>query len=206
MKSTKIIYSYASKITDEVCHHNGKDYQQTARISFRDATKNLIEKKKMPVVSLEVLYDQINKKESIDLEGCFVSNFSLTDYRNIYGISEQEIIEICDFNAANALFEADKMVDFGYVNFTGENCSFNNAHFGHGGLSFYKTTFNVRVTDFSFTSYSEGHNIFQFANFGECDLTFEGATFINGNISFVNAQFNDGNVNFKNVNFGDGNV
>jgi hypothetical protein len=206
MKSSKIIYSYAAKITDEPCVHNGKDYAQTARISYRDSTKNLMKKVKMPVVDLDELYTAINQGREINVEGCLVKNFSLHDYRLRYQLPENESISLVNFNAANSLFEADKVVEFKHAFFEGDKCDFSNAHFGSGGLSFYKASFLSLRTDFSFTSYSEGHNIFQFANFGNGLLTFEGASFINGNISFVNAQFNDGNVVFKNVNFGDGNV
>ncbi len=206
MKSSKTIYSYAVRITDEPCSHNGVDYDKTARISFRDATKNLIEKVKKPVVSVEHLYSLINEGNEINIEGCFIQNFSILDYRKKYKISDKEEIRLNNFKAANSLFEADKVVDFKSVIFEGKICDFSGAHFGHGGLSFNGASFNANKIDFSLTSYGEGHNVFQFADFGSGDLTFEGASFINGNISFINAQFNDGNVSFKNVDFGNGNV
>ncbi len=206
MKSSKTIYSYAVRETEESCEHNGVSYDRTARISFRDATKNLIEKVKKPIISADYLYTLINAGDSINIEGCFVQNFSVHDYRKKYNLSETETIILKNFKASNALFEADKVVDFKSVIFEGDTCDFSNAHFGHGGLSFYGTAFKTKKTDFSFTSYGEGHNVFQFADFGSGNLTFEGASFINGNISFINAQFNDGSVSFKNVDFGNGNV
>lgn len=206
MKSSKTIYSYAVRVTEEPCELNGVSFDKTARISFRDATKNLIEKVKKPVVSADYLFTLINAGDQINIEGCFVQNFSILDYRRKYGLSEKEPVKLVNFNASNSLFEADKKVDFKSVIFEGDKTDFSNAHFGHGGLSFYDARFNAVKTDFSFTSYGEGHNVFQFADFGSGMLTFEGASFINGNISFVNTQFNDGNVSFKNVDFGNGNV
>lgn len=206
MKSSKTIYSYAVRLTEELCLHNGVNYEGTARISFRDATKNLIEKVKKPVVTADQLYEMIHAGDEINIEGCFVQNFSILDYRKKYDLSESELVSLVNFNAANSLFEADKTVNFKSVLFEGDKTDFSGAHFGHGGLSFYDTKFNAKKTDFSLTSYGEGHNVFQFADFGSGTLTFEGASFINGNISFINSQFNDGNVSFKNVNFGNGSV
>lgn len=206
MRVTKKIVSYVVRITDEPIHINGMDYQQTARVSFKDETKNLIKRSKLAVVNIDQLYEDIHAGKVIDISDCLVHNFSLSDYRKKYNLSSDEKVTLNNFRARGSLFEADKQVDFSFGVFKGETADFDEAHFGKGNLSFSQTSFQTEKVIFKNTSYSEGFNSFQYANFGDGDLNFENASFINGDISFVNARFNDGVISFKNVDFGDGGV
>jgi len=207
MKLNRVVFSYAIKITDEQFDTgNDRMCEQTARITFRDSNKNIIEKRKYGVIDIESLYDKINKGEDIDLTHCYISNFSTNDYRTKFKLKKDEYIDIKNFNVNDAFFESDKTVDFSYCQFIGEKAIFESAHFGSGNVSFYRSKFVDVSVDFSNTSYSEGNNSWQYVDFGNGKFTFENASFINGNISFINADFRKGNVNFKNVNFGDGNV
>ena len=206
MKARKTIYSYTVKITDEPIEIKGVLYTQTARVSLRDKNKNLLERKKFAVVDVQDIYQKIFLGESIDIEQCFITNFSMEDYREKYKLLEHEQVTILNFNATNSFFEADDFVDFSAVQFEGEKTSFSNVHFGTGGLSFFKSNFNTRLVDFSNASFADGNNTFKYANFNARKVTFENANFINGNLNFVNATFADGDVWFKNVSFGNGNV
>ena len=50
MKVNRVIHTYAVKITDEpFITSNGEVMSQTARITFRDINKNVVEKKKYGV-------------------------------------------------------------------------------------------------------------------------------------------------------------
>lgn len=206
MRVAKKIVSYAVRITDEPIEVNGKEYAQTARVSFKDETNNLIKRKKLAVVDIDELYENIRKEISVDISDCLVHNFSLGDYRKKYGLPEDVKVVLNDFRANGSLFEADKDVDFSFAQFKGEKADFDEAHFGKGNLVFTKSKFETNQIVFRNTSYSEGFNTFQYVNFGDGEVNFENASFINGDISFVNAHFNDGAVNFKNVDFGDGSV
>ena len=207
MKVNRVIYTYAVKITDEPFElTNGDILSQTARITFRDINKNIIEKKKYGVADLNILYKKINEKKSIDLSNCYVKNFSLDNYRAEYNCSQDSHVILKDFTAIDSIFEADRIVDFSYAEFSGKIMDLSNSHFGEGNLTFYKSIFQDFDVDFSNTSYSEGNNSFQYAQFGKGNITFENASFINGNLSFINTQFGNGNVNFKNINFGNGDV
>lgn len=206
MRVVNKIVSYSVKIADEEIEMNGKVYPQTARVSFRDETKNLVRRQKLAVVDLKELYKAINEGVEIDVSGCLVHNFSLHDYRDQYGLEKDSWIELTNFKAVGSLFEADKEVDFSFAHFLGDHADFSDAHFGAGNLSYSKAWFHTQNVIFKNTSYSEGFNSFQYTDFGSGSLTFENASFINGDLSFVNAHFNDGRVNFKNVDFGDGGV
>ncbi len=203
----RVVFSYAVKVTEEPFDlGDGRVYSQTARVTFRDSNKNIVEKRKYAVVLPEDLYECINNGEDINVSNCFVHNFSASDYRTKYGLPSDQLLELNNFNAKNTLFESDQTVDFSFCKFTGSRAQFAGAHFGAGNLSFQKSHFENDVIDFSNTSYSEGNNSWQYVSFGNGMLSFENASFINGNIAFINTLFGDGNVNFKNVDFGDGNV
>ena len=78
LKVNRIIYSYAVKITDEPYQllSGNEILKQTARITFRDVNKNIIERKKFGVTDIEWLYEQINKGKSIDISQQYIKNFS----------------------------------------------------------------------------------------------------------------------------------
>ena len=207
MKVNRVIHTYAVKITDEPFKlANGEELVQTARITYRDINKNIIEKKKYGVADLDHIYKKINENKSIDLSSCYIKNFSLDFYRKEYKCTNDSPVELKDFTAVDSIFEADRVVDFSHANFTGGKIDFSYSHFGEGNLTFYKSTCNDFDVNFSNTSYSEGNNSFQYSRFGKGNITFENASFINGNLSFINTFFGDGHVNFKNINFGNGDV
>ena len=207
MKVNRVIQTYAVKITDEPFElSNGKILNQTARITFRDINKNIIEKKKYGVPELDDIYKKINHGQSLELSNCYIKNFSLDNYRNIYKLKTDSHVELNNFTAVDSIFEADRVVDFSYAAFIGNKIDFSNSHFGHGNLTFYQSICEDFNVDFSNTSYSEGNNSFQYTQFGKGNITFENASFLNGNLSFINTSFSDGNVNFKNINFGNGDV
>jgi len=207
MKLNRVVFSYTLKITDESFDFgNDRKCEQTARITFRDSNKNIIEKRKYGVIDIDALYESINKGDDIDLTHCYIGNFSSNDYRNKFNLKKDAFVDINNFCAKDAFFESDKTVDFSRCHFKGEKAHFESAHFGSGNLSFYRSIFADVDVDFSNTSYSEGNNSWQYVDFGNGTFTFENASFINGNISFINADFKKGIANFKNVNFGDGSV
>lgn len=207
MNVNRVKYSYATKIIDEkFILPSGKVLEQTARVTFRDINKNIIERRKYGVADIKKLYTDINNGRNIDISNQYIKNFSSTKYRKIYKIKDEKYIDILNFSAYDSIFEADRLVDFSFCNFIGEKANFSTCHFGLGNLSFKNAKFGDFDVDFSNTSYSEGNNIFQYVNFGIGKVSFENARFINGNISYINTSFGDGDVNFKNVNFGNGNV
>ena len=207
MKVNRVIHSYAVKITDEPYElSSGVKFKSTARITFRDINKNIIERKKYGVIEIDDLYQKISTNESINLSNCYINNFSASKYRTAHNLSNESLIELKDFKANDSIFEADSLVDFSFCKFTGNQVDFSNSHFGNGNLSFHSSIFDDLNVDFSNTSYSEGNNIFQYTQFGNGNLSFENACFINGNISFINANFGNGASNFKNINFGNGDV
>ena len=207
MKIYRYIQNYKVEILKEPFKLSESNIlSHTAKISFYDINNNLIDTKKYGVIQLEKIYDQIFKKEAVDISRCYVKNFSLSDYRSLNNISEKEKVDLIDFTATDSIFESEKIIDFSLGNFTGSKADFSNTHFGLGNLSFLKSEFGDFKVLFNGTSYSEGNNIFQYAKFNNGNVNFDNATFENGNLSFVNTYFGDGNTSFKNIHFGNGDV
>ena len=84
MKLNRVVFSYTIKITDESFDFgNDRKFEQTARITFRDSNKNIIEKRKYGVIDIDALSESINKGDNIDLTHCYIGNFSSNDYLGI---------------------------------------------------------------------------------------------------------------------------
>jgi hypothetical protein len=208
MKIANNVKSYSVKILDESIEINGRQFAQTAIVILRDYNHNLIQKQKMGIVDISLLYNEIIENNSIDLSYCYVKNFSIQKLKQQAGLNELLQLELKDFNAENAFFESDKTIDFSGALFTGESTNFKNAHFGIGNLSFQHCQFHATLTDFSNTSYSEGDNNFNFSIFShqKGSLSFENANFLSGTISFVSVHFECEIINFKNTQFGTSNL
>ena len=207
MKVYRYIQNYNVEILNEpFTTENGIKHKQTAKIAFFDINSNLIERKTYGVIDGKSLYPKIKDQVSIDVSNCLIRDFSLAAYRKEFNLSEKTKVDLIDFSANDALFEAEKIVDFSLANFIGKKADFTNTHFGSGNLSFMRAEFGDFPVSFKGTSYSEGNNIFQYAKFNSGKVNFDNATFENGNLSFINTFFGDGNVTFRNVHFGNGDV
>lgn len=152
----------------------------------------------------EAIYKDIQEGKAIHLNCAYVKNFSLTEYRKIYNLAEQDVVTLHNFTARNAFFEAHAETDFSFGRFETEVADFTGARFSQGNISFYKADFKIGKTDFTDVDFGAGDVNFQFAAFDKGDIIFEKAVFSGGNVSFVNTQFGNGYVDFKNVDFGTG--
>jgi uncharacterized protein YjbI with pentapeptide repeats len=161
----------------------------------------LVTKTKFGLVTKEEIYEQLKKGESINLNRCYVKDFSISEYKKSIGHEELIPIELTDFIAENAFFDCSLRTDFSYIDFKGE-VSFNDAVFSHGNVSFYHCQFlNDSDVEFKNSEFGNGEISFQYVSFSNKKVNFNGAKFYGGVISFVNANFNDGDALFSNVNF-----
>lgn len=197
-------FSFNIEIIKRKFDLGGRQTNQTARITFVDNHENIQQITEYGVVDPTEIYDLIKNKEPINLDNCYINNFSLCKYKALNKINDIERVELLNFSANNAFFEADDTIDFSLSDFIGDKASFNHICFGNGNVSFLKSKFTgIKKIDFSHAFFGKGYSNFQYSNFGTGNLTFEEASNI-GDLSFVNSNFGIGNVNFKNVSFGDG--
>lgn len=152
------------------------------------------------------IYQDIQAGRPINLDRCYVKNFSLVEYRKIYGKADEEQTFLPAFSAQGTFFDANRSTDFSYAAFDDELTSFKGAIFSQGNINFNKANFHKGDADFSEVSFGGGDVNFQYARFEDGDLNFENAFCEGGEISFVNANFGNGAINFRDMEFGSGNT
>ena len=196
----------------------GKKYARTASITF--STSSSIEPIKVDFayVEKEEVYKLISKGDNINLDFCYLKDFSLAEYRLLNNLVKKDYIKLNDFSAKSAFFDAQKETNFSFAEFTeGEvsfegsifsnrNVSFNSARFPDGLVSFANVGFGEGNVDFANVDFGGGDVNFKNAVFREGYLDFQYAEFGKGNVIFTNTEFGDGDTSFINANFDDGNV
>ncbi|MBN1186002.1 MAG: two pore domain potassium channel family protein [Bacteroidales bacterium] len=209
---------------------DGKKYSRTASIVFN--TSSSIEPVRMDFayIEKEAIYNLIDKGENINLDYCYIIDFSLSEYRSIKNLDKKEYLKLNDFSAKSAFFDAQKETDFSYAEFAGDeisfegsifsnrNVSFNSARFPNGLVSFANVGFGEGKVDFANVDFGggdvsfknavfrEGDIDFQYTEFGKGDVIFTNTEFGKGEVTFINTNFDDGDVSFKVSRFGDGRI
>ncbi len=230
-----MIHSYFQKFTVKIIDKPftaEKDvvYPKTAVISFFNNLGQFLFAEDYGYMETADIYEQIEQTKVVNLDYCYVNNFSFTAYRRFNLLDKKENIKIKQISAKHAFFVSEYFVDFSYlevenadVNFA-ESCFargellFVNTQFGDGNVDFSYCLFRGSVCDFSNASFGEGNvnfknsifinsfKNFQYTDFGKGDINFVNTEFGEGEVSFLNTHFNDGNVSFKVARFGEGKV
>ncbi|MBL4651922.1 MAG: two pore domain potassium channel family protein [Flavobacteriales bacterium] len=177
---------------------------KTALVKYFDRDGDQYFTMKYGVVEPHYIYEKIKNGDEIDVTHCYIHDFSLSKYREKYGLEERENVSISNFKADGAFFDNSSVIDFSFAVFE-KDANFHETHFGKGTVYFFKSAFKGLV-NFSEAYFGKGDADFQFTDFGDGDVTFEKSRFHYGNISFVNCVFGKGNTNFKKVIFNDGKV
>ena len=185
---------------------NGQQSESTARITFLNEHLNTLRVVDYGIMEAEDIYASLEKGDDLDLDQCFIKNFSLSRYRQSRGLDLMTPIQLGKFSAVDTFFESDQLIDFSFSVFQNGPIDFTGAIFGRGNLSFYKCLFGDINLSFEKVDFGHANLNFQFTEFGTGSVSFQEARIGNGQFSFVNANFGDGKVNFKEVQFGKGNV
>jgi len=192
--------------------------QKTAIITFHDLEKKKSSMELLGYIDTEEIYKLIDKKKPINLNHCYVSNFSLSNYRNLRNLGKKEYLKLFGFSARNAFFDSKFPVDFSFAEFDDGDIDFENTQFANGNVSFNSAKFGNGNVNFAYVLFNDGNLDFSNAHFGEGDLIFKNSIFKPGikdfqytdfglgEISFINTEFNDGDISFINANFNDGDV
>lgn len=159
---------------------------------------------KLGIVRSNDIYEMLDKGGSINLRNRYVRDFSLKQYRQSRGLSEDQRVQLFSFDAEGAYFDAYGDNDFSNATFRGKSASFQDATFGDGPLSFYQARFETQDANFKGCQFGAGQANFQFAEFDTETVSFDGAEFHSGDVQFVSAKFGDGTVSFRDTIFGPG--
>jgi hypothetical protein len=195
---------------------DGSTTPRTAIVSFYDSEGKEINNELFGVADVNMIYDLIKKEKDIILDNCYISDFSLSDYRRRNNIDKKEIVNIKGFSAKNAFFESNICNDFSYASFSDGEISFDGTHFGKGKVSFAGSRFGKGNVIFSNVYFRNGNIEFTGAVFDEGDFMFKNVVvsdgikdfqdiqFGNGEVSFANTEFNRGELLFINTRFNSG--
>ena len=184
----------------------GKKIKNTAAITFLNENHEEIAYFELGYIPTDEIYEAIHNGEEINLNYCYIKNFSLTTYRRYFGLEKQSIVEIKKFSAHNAVFESYIATDFSFANFLNGNFDVSNSYFLRGQLTFNNSTFGEGKKNFSYIFLKNGNFDFSNTNFGTGDLIFKNSIFGDGEKSFHDTIFGDGEKNFSNVDFGNGDI
>ncbi|MBI4646332.1 MAG: two pore domain potassium channel family protein [Bacteroidia bacterium] len=210
--------SYKVKIKDNrFTTSDGLVFSSTAAISFYENKKEIayIE---TGYIDTEDIYILLDTRQPVNIDGCYIENFSLSEYRKSRNIDKSAYVKIASFSAVGTFFESVNLNDFSFAEFNEGDVTFENAHFINGATSFHAARFGKGNVNFSYIYFNNGNADFSNASFNDGDITFKNsifgkgtkdfqyASFGNGDIAFINTEFGDGDVNFINTDFGSGEV
>lgn len=162
------------------------------------------------VIDKEVVYEKIKNGEEVDISGCYINNFRITD------IDNYESIPIVNFNASYSFWDGG--VNFTNAVFRGEKVNFSHAGFSDSGTGFKQVDFGQCVVDFTYVKFGDGRTSFQgsvfgdklvdFSNaiFGIDGITFNNTRFGEGKINFFESRFNNSSISFKQAQLGNGGI
>ena len=200
----------------------------TALISFFNKNGQTIGQIKKGYFTKDELYAKISNGEQLILNSCYISNFSMSEYRKIRGLQKEEFVDINGFSAIDSVFDAVIANDFSYVRFGNEAVNFKesyflqgktifqgsyfekgNVNFGHcrfinGEFDFSQADLGEGGIVFNGTLFGEGFKDFNYTKFGDRDVSFVAVEFGPGDVSFINSTYGDVDISFSRAVFGEG--
>lgn len=222
---------YVVNIVDRIfVNDTGFSFPQTAIVTIYDENQNNIFSSDYGYLTTEKIYDLIEQNAEINLDNCYVSNFSITAYRRSRIVHKTSFVELKGFSAKFSFFNSKHQIDFSFIDFGDYNVNFHGAYFSNGLVTFHSSKFGQGTIDFNSSIFRNGHfdfsntskisgdvnfkNVlfakgeknFQDSDFGTGSKSFSNTDFGGGEIKFINTRFNDGKTSFKLTNFGDGEV
>ncbi|MBI9068561.1 MAG: two pore domain potassium channel family protein [Salinivirgaceae bacterium] len=223
--------TFDAKILDKPFTNNsGKNYPLTAVLTFYDIRGKILFASEYGHKKTEQIYQEIEQDKTIDLDNCYVHNFSMSAYLRSRILEKKSTVELNSISTVGAFFYSDFIVDFSHlkiaegkvdfanVYFYSDDLSFAHTNFGDGEVDFSYCFFRSKKIDFSNSIFGEGdvffknsifresEKNFQYTDFGIGELNFVNTDFGNGDVIFLNTNFNDGDVSFKVARFGNGKV
>ena len=195
---------------------DGRTFHRTAIVTLFDKEGEEIGSELFGVVDAAEIFSIIKEEKDLNLDNCYINEFSLSNFRRLNGLDKKDFVQIRNFSAKDAFFEAKNTVDFTFSSYNDGDISFDGSHFAKGKVNFNGSDFGNGNVVFSNTLFRDGHIEFAGSVFGDGDFLFKNAVirdgikdfqdirFGNGEISFANTEFNHGELLFINTHFGNG--
>ena len=150
--------SYKVKIRDiEFVTPDGNSCSHTAAISFFDKNKKELFYIELGYIDANRIYDKIKLGEPVNLDNCYVEEFSLSKYRKMSNLGTEDLVVINSFRAKNAIFDAVEVTDFSFASFSEKSVTFQNTAFIHGGVNFASSVFEAGKVNFNSCIFNNGN-------------------------------------------------
>ncbi len=211
--------SYSVELKDsKFTREDNHTFPKTALLTLVSPDGNHTDVIPMGFLDEDTLFKMIDDGIPIDIDNCYVEQFSLADYRDVRGIDRKDPVKIRGFSARNCFFNNNHTIDFYHAVFVDSEVSFENSHFANGpislhtctieegGLNCNHTRFPDAYIDFINLHIESGMVTFKNAIFGKGKIDFQDLQCGEGDVIFTNTEFNDGDISFVNANLGDGDI
>jgi hypothetical protein len=185
---------------------DGVVLSKTATVSFLNHKDEIACSFDLGVVDAEFIYQLIDKNQPVNLQDCYIEDFSLAVYREKRNLQRSRVIKIAGFVVTNSILSSDTEIDFSFCKFSSGKIDFSNSVFLKGDLIFDQSDFGNRDVRFDNVHFSTGNISFSNASFGRGEVSFKNALFGDGTKNFQETRFDQGNVVFERVKFGNGNL
>ncbi len=186
---------------------------------------DLISKLELNIVEAGDLYEQIIAGETVNLDKCFIENFSLSALREKKGLRKSQYLDINGFIATNSVFCSEGEIDFAFARFSSGELDLSNSLF-LGDINFTHSDFGDGDFKCNNTYFHQGAAIFSKAHFGKGLLSFKNSRFNDGNkpsgkhkkgtgkrsrrgkniLNFEDTSFGSGKIDFTRSNLGSGDI
>jgi hypothetical protein len=192
----------------------GEVLPQTAIVSFLRENDEIISTLELGVIDAEYLYEQIADDQIVNLDKCYIENFSLATFRKERNFKQNQLLDVSKVIITNSVFYSKSEIDFSYVRFKSGELDLSNSIFIQGGINFDHCHFGDGTFIFDSTYFHEGCAIFSNAQFGKGLLSFKNSKFyklekrlqLEGKKSKNNRKNNRGILNFESASFSDGKI
>ncbi|TSA25232.1 hypothetical protein D4R71_05675 [bacterium] len=117
---------------------NGKAFSELAiKVKCKENNKE----KEYIFIEPKKIYKWISEKKDINLNNCYIKDFSLREYRRITKKGDGEYVTLRNFSAECSFFDcsnkSNNIIDFSWAKFTNDNISFNRSCFVNGNVWWY---------------------------------------------------------------------
>jgi len=215
-----MVYHYSSYRVEiknlKYVSEQGRKYPRTAIITLLDVKGYETGTELFGNLNRAEIFELIDSGEPVNLDSCYIEDFSLSQYRFSKGLDRKAMIGLKSVSARDAFFDSHQATDFTYADFGDGGVSFEGSHFARGRVMFSNSKFGDGNISFAGIHVRSGNIEFASCRFGNGDFIFKNAIindgvkdfqdilFGEGEVSFANTEFNSGDLLFINSHFGDG--
>ncbi|HLN20975.1 MAG TPA: potassium channel family protein [Bacteroidales bacterium] len=185
---------------------DGRTFPRSAIITYLSKKGDELRQNIFGAPEITEIYRMIGSGEDLNLDNCYLRDFSLSSYRRHNGLDKKHQVALNNLSVKDCFFESPDATDFSYASFHGSILSFEGTHFAKGRVLFNGSKFDKCNVIFSNTLFRDGNIDFAGCHFGDGDFMFKNAIIKDGIKDFQDIEFGKGEVSFANTEFNRGEI